>query len=95
MSKSDIILEPKITEKTAEHLAQDKYVFYVLPNANSIEIRRAIEKRYDVQVLKVNIVKVPSKVRRRGRIVGKTAQRKKAIVTLKNGQEIAEIRDLF
>ena len=95
MNLSDLILEPKITEKSSVMLTENKYVFLVLPQTNSIQVRQFIEQKYNVDVLKVNMVKVPSKRRRRGRIVGRTAERKKAIVTLKEGHEIAEIKDLF
>ena len=83
MTRPNIVLNPKITEKTSSLLADNKYVFFILPDANSIEVRQFIEKKYSVEVQKVNLVKVPSKKRRRGRIVGRTANRKKAIVTLK------------
>jgi len=95
MSLSDLVLQPKITEKTSVLLSENKYVFMVLPGTNSIQVRQFIEKKYGVDVEKVNMVKVPSKKRRRGRIVGRTAERKKAIVTLKEGQEIAEVKELF
>ncbi len=95
MSLSDLVLQPKITEKSSALLSENKYVFMVLPGTNSIQVRQFIEKKYGVEVVKVNMVKVPSKVRRRGRIVGRTAERKKAIVTLKEGHEITEIKDLF
>ena len=89
------LLAPQITEKSSMLLADGKYVFFVTLDANSIEVRRAIEKRYNVDVKKVNMVKVPSKKRRRGRIVGQTSRRKKAIITLKKGQEILELKEIF
>ena len=71
-----------------------KYVFEVAPDANKIQIKHAIEEVFSnkkVQVLSVNIVRVPGKERRRGRSVGMTRSWKKAIVTLRAGQRL----DLF
>ena len=64
-------------------------------DSNKIEVRQFIEKKYGVSVKKINIVNTKSKKRRRGRIVGKTTPKKKAIVTLKKGQEIDAVKALF
>ena len=56
MNLSDLILEPKITEKSSLLLQDNKYVFMVLPGTNSIQVRQFIEKKYSVDVLKVNMV---------------------------------------
>ena len=69
-------------------------VFEVMASANKIQIKHAIEEVFankKVQVLTVNILRVPGKGRRRGRSVGMTRSWKKAIVTLRAGQRL----DLF
>jgi len=83
------IVAPHITEK-ATLLAEkeNQYVFKVAPDANKIEIKKAIEELYGVKVEKVRIVKVPKKKRRRGRIEGWRKGYKKAIVEIKEGQKI-------
>ena len=84
----DIILRPVITEKSMEQYAYNKYTFYVDPRANKVQIRNAIQEIFDVTVTKVTTTTVNGKMRRRGRIVGFTANRKKAVVTLKEGDKI-------
>lgn len=84
----DIIKSPLVTEKSTMNSTLNKYTFEVDPTANKIEIRKAIENIFKVKVLKVNTVKVPSKKRRMGKYLGNTPERKKAIVTLKEGQSI-------
>ncbi len=75
----------------------NKYTFEVDPEANKIEIRKAVEDIFKVTVTKVNTVKMPGKRRirfdRRGRHVGFTKNRKKAVVTLKEG-DVIEIAGL-
>lgn len=68
----------------------NKYHFRVHPDANKVEIRRAIEILFGVQVTAVNTLNVAGKSRRRSYRyrVGKTARWKKAIVTLAPGHSI-------
>jgi large subunit ribosomal protein L23 len=88
-----VLIKPLFTEKATD-LSSDlnKYGFVVTKNANKIEIAREIEKRYDVNVLKVNTIyskgKTKTQFRKSGRFTGKTAGFKKALVTLKEGQTI-------
>ena len=63
-------------------IAYGKYTFEVDKRATKIDIKKAVEKLFDVKVLKVNTIKVAGKVKRQGRTVGKTASWKKAIVTI-------------
>lgn len=76
-----------ITEKTADSGA-DKYAFLVNRNANKMEVGRAVEARYGVDVLSVNIINMPGKERRRGKQIGWKPGAKKAIVKVKEGQTI-------
>jgi len=88
------IVRPVVSEKSTVLGELGKYVFEVAPDANKIQIKHAIEEVFSnkkVQVLTVNIVRVPGKERRRGRSVGMTRSWKKAIVTLRAGQRL----DLF
>jgi large subunit ribosomal protein L23 len=88
------IVRPVVSEKSTVLGEQGKYVFEVAPDANKIQIKHAIEEVFankKVQVLTVNILRVPGKERRRGRSVGMTRSWKKAIVTLRAGQRL----DLF
>lgn len=83
-----ILLKPLITEKGANLAAQNKYIFSVNPQANKIEVKKAIRSIYRVDPVKVNICNFPGKQVRSGRHQGKTKAWKKAIITLKAGDKI-------
>jgi large subunit ribosomal protein L23 len=88
-----IIIRPMITEK-AERLStkRNQYTFLVAKDANKIEVSKAIEKMYNVSVDSVNTLMMPGKPKARNTrtaiIKGKKPSFKKAIVSLKPGDEI-------
>ena len=89
MSQYDIIRRPLITEKTSiQKETANQLTFEVDRKANRIEIRRAIERIFNVRVATVRTMQVKGKVKQRGRIVGKRRDWKKAIVTLRPGARI-------
>ncbi len=84
-----IVKRPMITEKSMNLAAMNKYVFEVDINANKIEIADAVRRIFSVEVAGVNTLRVKGKKRRMGRMSeGRTADWKKAYVTLKPGQRI-------
>ena len=90
----DVILRPIITEKTSDLMGQDnKYTFVVNKDSNKTEVAYAVEKLFNVKVLKVNIMNVRPKRRRFGRFEGTKPGYKKAIVKLAPGHTI-ELFDL-
>ena len=92
LSYYDVILRPVVTEKSMNLMAEKKYTFYVHPDANKVQIKEAVEKMFEgTKVKKVNTIKVPGKMRRRGRTTGYTADRKKAVVTLTEESKDIEI----
>lgn len=84
----DVIVFPRVTEKShnVAHLRQ--YAFNVRKDSNKDTIRKAVEYIYNVKVEKVRTSNVPAKKRRMGKVVGKKAGYKKALVTLKEGFNI-------
>jgi large subunit ribosomal protein L23 len=84
----DIIIRPVISEKTYGLLDENKYTFIVDPRSNKTEIKQAIERIFDVTVLSVNTMNRSGKRKRRGLIVGKRPDTKRAIVTVAPGDEI-------
>ena len=78
----DIILRPVITEESMAGTAFKKYTFRVDKKANKIEIAKAIEALFGVEVSKVNTMHVRGTQKRRGANVGYTSSWKKAIVAL-------------
>ncbi len=85
-SLNDILVAPVVTEKASNAKAQMKYVFEVTMDSNKIEIKKAIEKLYGVHVEKVNITIVKPRKKRVRMKQGFTSWRKKAVVTLKDGE---------
>lgn len=84
----DVLIRPVISEKSVGMVGEDKYTFWVSTAANKIEIKSAVEKMFKVKVEEVRTLKVKGKEKRQGRYVGKTPDRKKAVVTLKEGNKI-------
>ena len=87
MKAHDVIIKPILTEKSYAGIQNKVYAFRVAEGAKKVEIRKAVEQIFNVQVEKVNTVKVKGKEKsqntRQGRTVGKTSDYTKAIVTLK------------
>jgi len=102
-----IIIKPIVTEKMTnltEKSSQARkkkdgsapvncvYGFYVDPSANKIQIKKAVEEKFNVTVVDVNTLnhagKIKSRYTKKGLQVGKTASTKKAYVTLKDGDQI-------
>jgi len=78
----DILIRPYITEKTNAEIAEGKYTFIVDKRATKTEIKQAVEKLFNVKVLKVNTVNYDGKEKRMGVHVGRTESFKKAIVKI-------------
>ena len=90
----DIILKPVITEASvAATSAQKKYTFRVAPDATKVEIARAVEELFKVNVKSVNTVSMKSKEKRMGVHLGRTSEWKKAIVTLTADSKTIEFFD--
>jgi large subunit ribosomal protein L23 len=94
-SFEQILVLPVISEKSYASMAAGRYVFRCHPSATKIQIRRALEEAFvdqKITVVEVNTINVRGKSRRRSRgqtrVIGKSADWKKAIVTLGEGQKI-------
>jgi len=98
---SKIIVKPILTEKMAIlEERENKFAFYVSPDANKTEIKKAVEEKFEVKVVKVATINRQGKhkqmtVRSGGRTIrtsGKRANYKKAIITLDAGSTIDLMR---
>lgn len=88
-SPYEVIERPLVTEKSIAGAEGGKYTFRVRKNVNKIEIARAVEQIFNVKVADVNTMIVRGKKKRLGRYPeGRTADWKKAIVTLRPGYKI-------
>ena len=82
MLPEEVIIAPVVTEKSNDGMQEGKYTFKVNKKATKVEIAKAVEKLFEVKVLKVNTMNVNGKKKRVGYHVGKTSDWKKAIVTI-------------
>ena len=88
-----VIRRPHTSEKSHDYIQEkNTYVFEVDPVADKTVIRAAIEKLWNVKVRSVRTVNVPEKPKRYGRLSGHSRSWKKAIVRLKEGFAIEELR---
>lgn len=87
-----ILIQPVLTEKMTELGQKRQYAFKVAAGANKIEIAKAVEKKFNVNVVSVRTLVVKGKKKgtmtKRGRVEGRRSDVKKAVVTLKDGQTI-------
>lgn len=82
-NQHDVIIRPVLTEASYEGIGDKRYVFEVAKCANKTEIKLAIEAIFkDVKVERVNTLRTLGKIKRQGRTSGRTAEIKKAYVTL-------------
>ena len=85
----NIILSPRVSEKTARKAdMENQHVFSVAKDAKKLEVKKAVEKMFDVKVDRVRIMNVNGKLKRFQRQFGKTKDWKKAYVRLKEGFDI-------
>ena len=86
---SQLLLIPKISEKAIGMAERGIYVFEVPTSTNKIEVAKAVEATFKVEVTDVNMVIIKGKVKRFKQITGRQKDVKKAMVKLKTGQSIA------
>ena len=84
----EVVKRPLITEKATLMKEQNRYAFEVAKEANKRQIKDAVEAAFKVNVVKVNVMTVPGKMRRIGRRQVLTPSWKKAVVALEAGQKI-------
>jgi large subunit ribosomal protein L23 len=93
MKTSDVLIKPVLSEKV-NRLSEkyNRYTFVVNRKANKLEIKKAVEEFYGITVEEVNTINVPSKVKQRntksGLLTGRKPAKKKAIVTVAEGDTI-------
>lgn len=90
MMVQDIVIRPIITEKSMAGTAMKKYTFEVKKDATKIDIKRAVEQLFGVEVSKVNTLHVRGQLRRQGRTQGYKRSWKKAVVTLTENSKTIE-----
>jgi large subunit ribosomal protein L23 len=94
MSPYDVLQRPVLSEKAVSEIVNGRYAFFVHPDASRTQVKDAVERVFKVEVVKVNILNIGGKEKRMGRYVGRTAARRKALVTLAAGQRIQQLDGL-
>jgi large subunit ribosomal protein L23 len=88
LTHRQVLIAPVVSEKSYAQIEARKYSFRVHPDAHKTQIRQAVEELFDVKVVAVNVSQVRPKPKRRGLIRGKKQGWKKAIVQVREGDEI-------
>ncbi|MFH0838235.1 MAG: 50S ribosomal protein L23 [Patescibacteria group bacterium] len=90
MQLTNVLITPIVTEKSSNAQTKSKYTVRVKADATKVEIAKAVNKAYGVDVVSVNIIPVREKKRLvgRGRAITKRPASKKAIITIKAKQNI-------
>jgi len=84
-----VLLAPLVSEKTATDAElYGRHTFSVATDATKVEVKKAVEKIFDVKVTSVQISNSRGKVKRHGVRIGKRADTRKAVVRLAEGQDI-------
>ncbi len=86
---SQLVLTPKISEKAIYLAERGIYVFEVPTSTNKIEVAKAVEAAFKVNVTDVNMVIAKGKLKRYKQVMGRQKDIKKAMVKVKAGQSIA------
>lgn len=100
MNSYDLLRTPVMTEKSMTPVYDregneiKRYTFKVPVTANKVEIKKAVEEVFGVDVKSVNTIKMMGKVKRMGRYEGRRPSYKKAIVTLKAGSKTIEFFEM-
>ncbi len=83
-----VLESPYISEKATDLVNKNKYIFKIKDSANKKQVKDAVEEIYKVNVLNVNITKIPRKKKRLGKFHGWKKGFKKAIIEIEKGQKI-------
>ena len=94
MQAYDVIVKPILSEKSNEvREAEGKYTFQVKRDATKDDVKKAVSKLWNVDVLKVQTMITRGKIKRRGANLSKPTKTKKAIVTLAEGAKLPLFED--
>ncbi|MBI2602036.1 MAG: 50S ribosomal protein L23 [Deltaproteobacteria bacterium] len=96
MNPYSVLVKPVLSEKSMTAREREegrKYTFLIHDKASKIDVKKAVEKIFEVNVVSINTMVTRGKSRRRGMVVSQLPSKKKAIVTLKSGQKIKVFED--
>lgn len=94
MNLYDVLERPVLSEKSNSiREQQGKYTFFVNRKATKVDVKKAVEEAFNVNVVKVTTNVTRGKHRRRGMRISLSRPRKKAVVTLSQGQKLSLFED--
>ncbi len=94
MELYEVLIRPIITEKSTLLQEEGKYVFQIARRANKVQVKEAVQKSFNVKVEDVNITWLRGRWKRFGPRITRTADMKKAVVTLRAGDKIQLVEGL-
>jgi large subunit ribosomal protein L23 len=83
-----LLVRPHLTEKASRLAELGQYTFIVSPDAEKVSVARAVAARYGVHPTRVSMIRIPGKIVRYGKTVGRRSAVKKAIVSVRKGEKI-------
>ena len=94
MNPFSVLVKPVLSEKSLNYREKEqKYTFLIQKQATKLDVKKAVEKVFEVEVQSVNTSIRRGKVKRRGMVVSLDSAQKKAVVTLKPGHKIKMFED--
>ena len=95
MTIHQVIRRPLVTEKGVAKKDDERTLcFEVAPDANKVQVKKAVEKLFKVKVAEVRTANMEGKMRRRGRFMGYRSDWKKAYVKLKDGEKVPDFAEI-
>ena len=95
MTIHQVIRRPLVTEKGVTKKDDERTLcFEVAPDANKVQVKKAVEKLFKVKVAEVRTANMEGKMRRRGRFMGYRPDWKKAYVKLKEGEKVPDFAEI-
>jgi large subunit ribosomal protein L23 len=87
----NLIKYPSLTEKSINLYNQRQYTFIVDRSLTKTQIKYVVEKIFNITIINISTLVIPTKTKRVGKFIGKRSQYKKAFVKLKEGDVITEL----
>ena len=95
MTIHQVIRRPLVTEKGVAKKDDERTLcFEVAPDANKVQVKKAVEKLFKVKVAEVRTANIEGKMRRRGRFMGYRSDWKKAYVKLEDGEKVPDFAEI-
>jgi len=92
---NNVLKRPLVSEKSSRLIEDNKFTFIVEKHVTKVDIKNHIKDTYDIPVEKINIINVKPKKRRRGKILGESKPKRKAIITVSDDKNLDKLKQFF